>query len=521
MKTTIGGKFMGSWGWLIAQNDMIADIADDLRYHSCTYEDVVLYKGWEPSSSLFKVIDGQTSVCFSTLGCIIYATALALSSVRKYLVKVDYYGAPHETAVKVLKMVPLGSVSAEALAQAKDGLQVILKAIELEKDYLVSESMNQESFYEAIGASQKPPFSNLYEFYKAVADNLVHGFEEVGITGSDPVSNGRLLRWHTYHYYAEMTDLDEGVTELVPSMDDKMLSVGLPDVLLLDSGDRATCCYAAKLREYFDGPTTRLLKSLYETHKLHCYHQSETTPCINFFEGIETLPEDNEVDCVITITDSPNNSDVVVVDCFNGFIPIHDVKVPRWEFEACTGKFSRLFKVAWRYLNKYIELGISIDKLTFYISGHVFTDINKASNFVCAEGISRVFDSVWWVPDNPIPLTEDTYEAIVFFGIPKDNPVDVCCLRAYALNMLQSVSDKKDCGLNNLFIQAVAHVYNVRSREGNGAVGDALANVCRALAVELADSLTPKKGEKGYGSGASTACISDANLYKYYDSLVV
>jgi hypothetical protein len=507
---------MGCFGRLIGQNDSVADLIVELKDGDISIQDLALgdYYCFE-SLDFGDSTEDDENLDAEYFDAVLFATALVLESVNKGSVNKHFYGHEGSSVVDVLSSVPEGCVDAQAVQEVKKRLPRIVNVIKKAKKDFIADTMEHETLFDAFGVPNKPTYANRYLFYKAAINNLVEGFKGVNLSKIKKVSSGRLVTWNVSNYECEEVVISGLIP--VPSMNVAMSRVGYRDVLKLETEAYDHCTYLAKVSSV-DERMMKFLKSMCFINKQEYYKRCGID--LYEFEGRDTTLYDNAIECIVTISNG-STPDVISVDMNSGYLPIQSKEVPRVEFESCSGEFASLFKAANHVLDKYSALGVAVDKLVFYISYFMFTDMDKASGLVWAEGISRVFDNNWEVDAKPQPITTDTYEAIVFFGIPKDNPVDVCCLRAYALKMLQGIVEDGECDPNNSFIQSVARSYNIHLSDDVEEACESLSEVCEGLIEELEACLCPKKNEKGYGSGASTACISDTSLYNHYNSLVV
>ena len=204
---------------------------------------------------------------------------------------------------------------------------------------------------------------------------------------------------------------------VVPSIDSNMLNSGLKNVLHLESGEYARCFFLAEKIESLPKDIYNFLINIFKAEQQRVYKSVTKAGDID----ISYVLDDN--------TCSEYNAEFLIMESEDkNYIEFDFLdklrKVSKEEFWSDTFGNSNVnlkkFKsIVSRIIGEWKERGITVDRIRLLSNIPFATDLNKLSSCTLYKGVSRVFDSIWWVPDNPTPLTKDTYEVIYTIVAPE------------------------------------------------------------------------------------------------------
>lgn len=241
------------------------------------------------------------------------------------------------------------------------------------------------------------------------------------------------------------TELSSIDYDWLQNVDDTMLKTGFNSFITLDSEDMASRNYLCKRLRKLPESVVNVLNMCLDEYFL------KKLGCPDF--TIANFDDDNGFSSLdVTISESPDNEDALLV---NSHIIISD------KSEDCnTVSFSKEDFYNKNIPSSYVSFtdmvnlvlkefkGITVDRLSLYMSSNLAVDLKNGYNknaFSYFIGVSRVYDMNWWVSDNPVPLTDSTYEVCIMI-VPTHSRC-VVKRKDYYKRVLEYINSK-DCDID-------------------------------------------------------------------------
>lgn len=395
---------MGTFGRKICQNDSVLDFYGELQDGS----DInVLFEKYGVDYAFKGLLQEDISNWDGYhLNVAIFLVALAVESVNPGSVNLDYYENKDSEYLSVLNVVSINPLSKSNVNVAKQALLGLVNYVKSNKEDFVKDTMSDETLYDAVGIKNTVSFTNCYRFYMAVLKELFFAFKSVKKSSKNKEvkpSKGYIIQ------VFENGLLEEETSNLfcINNINQRMIETGFTDVLHLETGEFSRCYYLAKKVSSFSDCIMSLLKSSFKDHQ-------------NYVVSKATEDGEIDIDCLYDCNQEFSDGMEFIIEeniYDNSMINVLSERVSKeyfWssEYEKANPKIMELVSVVDK---EWSQRGIPLDKIdriTLRFDLDIATDIEKTKNFSLFEGVSRRFKSVWNVPENPTPLTEDTYEII-------------------------------------------------------------------------------------------------------------
>lgn len=236
------------------------------------------------------------------------------------------------------------------------------------------------------------------------------------------------------------------ITDWMCNLDKTMLKTGFNSFITLESEDYAR-------RHYLCKKLKNIPKSVHNIFNLYLdlFYEKEKSR-----QGFNMYAYDDEEGCSlleVDITESSDNKDALtifahILDGAQSFEEVDCVSYSKEDFYSknIPSEYTSFTDTVNSVLREF--KGVTIDRLSLFMASNLAVDFKNDYNkeaFSYFIGISRMYNSHWWIPENPKPITKDTYE-ICIMVVPTHSPC-VVKRKDYYKRVLEYINSK-DCDID-------------------------------------------------------------------------